>query len=924
MPVINTQGSLSSTDEFGPGSVPYIVNLVGAKKIVPSYDGTRFLALTTNGASVYVCQAGGGEYSIEYTIPLPTDYSDTMDGDLNGAGDKLLISFSAAGGAVATNNGRVCAYTRISDLPVTFTDTGDLVTLTNHGLKSGKQITFKSITTTTGITKDTIYYVINPTATTFQVAATLGGAAIALTTNGSGVLKGYWNLITTVNESSTTTGYKFGQSVSVSDGNGSVIGQYSSGDTTPGKYDGYLYYYGNIFSTSATVASTRTQLIRYTASDASNPTWPRNPLITNDGNYVKVHQRDALSNSMIVADTFSVTTGKQVTIPTTVIYHSMSVKPDSLDWSKNKLGRLFSSKILSGDSNVSFEMTIDMDVLNISWGLLKVVVETPWSPTNRTPYIIEVTTDITNDSLSISLSSKSSGTVSVDWGDSSAVATITTTNNAASIATHTYVATGSYQIKIKSSTGYIKAFIPTSGYDDTRLRRVIQWGNQRFYDMRSMFRRSIELTSFGADIPDTSECTDMTSMFYGAIKFNQSLNDWDVGKVKYFDSMFAQTQLFNQPLSQWSTDSALTMNTMFDNSQVFNQDLSNWCVKNITTLPANFTSPAQTLPLPVWGTCPYPRSSTTIVAITKDYSFTSGTTVNIAPVTSTSLLYSHALVPTSGTSTSVSFETERAATVSIVHATGGQSPYVYSISPTLPPYLSLNTSTGNITTPSNNTTSMPVTKYYITSKDIYNNTVTTDIDINVTIRPLYVDFESVTLFYLNKGVAADPLHLTDAYYGQKPYTYSISPAPTSGLTYLNGILSGTPTATGITEYTVSVTDSVPVKSAEKKYTVHVYDGNMTKYTQVNGSVNTGGTGIVSFTIKSSSANEYFKILWGSNWGGTYQTVYFETANTSRTFSITLSTTNSPNGATVSGLGYSYTIRVYGLTKPTVTSTFSVI
>jgi arsenate reductase-like glutaredoxin family protein len=71
----------------------------------------------------------------------------------------------------------------------TFTDAGDLVNLTAHGLENGDQVSFATITTTTGITNNTIYFIVNKTADTFQVAATSGGTAIALTSNGSGTLR---------------------------------------------------------------------------------------------------------------------------------------------------------------------------------------------------------------------------------------------------------------------------------------------------------------------------------------------------------------------------------------------------------------------------------------------------------------------------------------------------------------------------------------------------------------------------------------------------------------------------------------------------------------------------------------------------------------------------------------------------------------
>jgi TP901-1 family phage major tail protein len=71
---------------------------------------------------------------------------------------------------------------------VTFTDTGDLVTLNNHGLIAGQIVRFATVVTTTGISANTTYYVVAPTANTFQVAAIEGGVALALTSDGTGTM----------------------------------------------------------------------------------------------------------------------------------------------------------------------------------------------------------------------------------------------------------------------------------------------------------------------------------------------------------------------------------------------------------------------------------------------------------------------------------------------------------------------------------------------------------------------------------------------------------------------------------------------------------------------------------------------------------------------------------------------------------------
>jgi TP901-1 family phage major tail protein len=85
---------------------------------------------------------------------------------------------------------------------VTFTDAGDLVGLTAHGLLAGQAVQFSVITTTTGIVVDTTYYVINPNANDFQVSATVGGSALTLTTNGTGTLKETFTLVGGLREKS--------------------------------------------------------------------------------------------------------------------------------------------------------------------------------------------------------------------------------------------------------------------------------------------------------------------------------------------------------------------------------------------------------------------------------------------------------------------------------------------------------------------------------------------------------------------------------------------------------------------------------------------------------------------------------------------------------------------------------------------------
>lgn len=67
----------------------------------------------------------------------------------------------------------------------------DVMTSTAHGFVDGDavEIQSESGSVPTGLAEETKYYVVNSATNTFKLAATLGGAAIDLTTDGSGLLR---------------------------------------------------------------------------------------------------------------------------------------------------------------------------------------------------------------------------------------------------------------------------------------------------------------------------------------------------------------------------------------------------------------------------------------------------------------------------------------------------------------------------------------------------------------------------------------------------------------------------------------------------------------------------------------------------------------------------------------------------------------
>lgn len=91
-----------------------------------------------------------------------------------------------------------------TNVGVTFTDAGDFVTRTAHGLSNNHIISFDTITNTTGINVFTLYYVANATTDTFQVSNTANGTVLALTTDGSGTML-YGSYITNITTNTSFT-----------------------------------------------------------------------------------------------------------------------------------------------------------------------------------------------------------------------------------------------------------------------------------------------------------------------------------------------------------------------------------------------------------------------------------------------------------------------------------------------------------------------------------------------------------------------------------------------------------------------------------------------------------------------------------------------------------------------------------------------
>ncbi|MEW6644196.1 MAG: putative Ig domain-containing protein [Pseudomonadota bacterium] len=251
-----------------------------------------------------------------------------------------------------------------------------------------------------------------------------------------------------------------------------------------------------------------------------------------------------------------------------------------------------------------------------------------------------------------------------------------------------------------------------------------------------------------------------------------------------------------------------------------------------------------------------------------------------------------------------------------VTGSGGTSPLVYSILPTLPTGLSFNTSTGAITgTP---TAASVATTYTVTVTDA--NSGTASNTFQLTINGAVTATQSVATKTLTQNAAATSFTPVTGSGGTSPLHYSVSPPLPNGLSIDNnsGAVTGTPTASSVaTTYTVTVTDAnsatasntfILTINAAVTATQAVSSASLTQnhaitpFTPVTGG---GGTGTLSYSISptlpagltlSSSTGSVSGTPTASNATATYTVTVTDTngGTASNTFQLTV---NGPLTAT---------------------------
>ncbi len=199
--------------------------------------------------------------------------------------------------------------------------------------------------------------------------------------------------------------------------------------------------------------------------------------------------------------------------------------------------------------------------------------------------------------ITIDRISKNADPVTVDWGDGQ---TEQLTYNGNGAVSHTYNSgdVGTAENPIASfgkedDTGRITGIYYNLTGFDVDLLSIEQWGTALFTTYSFLGCRSLQLNA--TDKPDLSNCTSLSNMFNACTAFtgNESMKDWDTSNITNLSSMFRDSPNFNVSALNWDVSNVTAFTIMFYNSGgattsgSFNGRLDNWDFSSSNSL-SNF------------------------------------------------------------------------------------------------------------------------------------------------------------------------------------------------------------------------------------------------------------------------------------------------------------------------------------------------
>ncbi len=221
---------------------------------------------------------------------------------------------------------------------------------------------------------------------------------------------------------------------------------------------------------------------------------------------------------------------------------------------------------------------------------------TDGGPTSNCPssddFVIEVDTTIAGSTTNTQFEINTTGTgynYNVDCDGANAG--INTATGQTGNYTCNYATPGFYTIRISDNvgdkTGFPRFYL-ASHDDGEKITDLKQWGTGVWSSMGSAFHNTSNMIVSATDVPDLSNVTDMSSMFYNAILANPNTSNWNTSSVTQMQAMFFGAASTNPDVSSWNTSSVTNMSSMFYNATLANPNTSNWNTSSVTNMVGMF------------------------------------------------------------------------------------------------------------------------------------------------------------------------------------------------------------------------------------------------------------------------------------------------------------------------------------------------
>jgi surface protein len=204
-----------------------------------------------------------------------------------------------------------------------------------------------------------------------------------------------------------------------------------------------------------------------------------------------------------------------------------------------------------------------------------------------------------SDTFVLPLDAASSYDFIVNWGDGN-IQTISGTTLTG--VTKTYSTSGTYQVRIRGV--FPRIFFNNTG-DRLKITNIMSWGNIEWASFNNAFRGCSNMNVTATDTPNLNNVINLLGMFQNCSSLvgNSSFNNWNTSNITNMSSMFASATSFNQPIGNWNVSNVTSLAFMFQGASVFNQNIGLWDTSKVNTMSSVFSNAfAFNQPIGLWNT----------------------------------------------------------------------------------------------------------------------------------------------------------------------------------------------------------------------------------------------------------------------------------------------------------------------------------